>query len=234
MVAQRLSEEFHCPVRLSEAHWIFPLGVVFKGIDIEGLLRAKQAKVFFNVSNFQKNQIKISRLIVNEGEAEINYNGVKIFLKKIQGDVKNFVYPIETQSPRAFESVKTGIDLKAQVEGKKFPFSGSVASAQGWVDVKSLSMDEHVVLRNFSGKEMLIVDLKARNNDMLVSGNVDMIGMMTQGVASRKKEDSVQNMILGTLNSEGINMMTKFSFQTKMNDFRIGKISFSGNINYVK
>jgi len=219
---QKFSKVLNYPVTIEEAHWIFPLGIVFKRVNIEGLLRIRQAKTFFNASSFQKDRVDIKHLRIYEGEAEGNFNGLKVMIRGLQGDVKNFVYP--------FEERKIQVNVKAQLEGEQLPFSESVVFAEGWMDLKSLDMDEAVVLKDTSGAEILAVNFKSKNNNMAVAGKVNMAELLAQGMSGQEKEDSIQNLLWGTLGSEGVNMMSQFSFQTKMNDFHLRNISFSGKL----
>jgi len=222
LAEQRIQEELKRPVKIGEAHWMFPLGVIFKEVDIEGLLRVKQAKAFFNVSNFQKGRFDIRHVIIDQGEAIVEQKGVKILIKDIHADIRNLAYPLE--------SLQTLVDVNGRLEGESFPLSGSRLIGQGWVNLKKKDLLMQVRMKDVSGKEVLRSGLKALDNDMTVAGKVNLAGFVKQSLSTQKMDDSMQSLVFGVLGQKGLDTMASFSFQTKMDAFKLEKISFSGKI----
>ena len=217
-----LSRSFQRNVKVEDVYWLFPFEIILNRVDVDGVLYAKQVKVFFNYKSFKKDRIEIDRVVIKGGTVNVDLNKIKFSLKDLEGVVKKLVYPLE--------SGQTNISFKAHIEGEKFLFAGNNVVVSGWTDLKNLDMKERVSVINSLGKEVLTVDLSSKQNDMLVEGKVDMIELLMQKANSQRDNARVQDLAFNALGIKGLNNKANFSFKTKMNDFHLEKISLSGKL----
>ena len=66
---------------------------------------------------------------------------------------------------------------------------------------------------------------------MVVQGRLEAQNVISNQV-QKEKADSFQNLIFTALASSGVEISANFKFQTKMDNFELGAISFAGNVGY--
>lgn len=183
----------------------------------KGLERTK-LNVLIEDLKIQQGEIIYKREPPEEGRVN------ELVVKNLTLYASNVPYPL---SP-----AKTGFDLSGQVESPQIPFPDCIVKAAGWANLAAKSMDAQAVILQPSGQEGLSVDVKAENNDMTVRGKVS-LAMLGEKYKDKQEEDySLGDYILGALENSGVEVSMDFAFDTKMDDFRVDKLSFSGNILY--
>ncbi len=95
-------------------------------------------------------------------------------------------------------------------------------------------MDGQLRILEKSGRAGLNARLVSKNNLMRVKGDLQLSRFLTsvkkETSRESKKSESVDKIIFGALSSLNVDIGAKFSFETKMDDFRLSKVAFSGNV----
>ncbi len=172
-------------------------------------------------------KIRFNHIFVEDGQVSyIRESGDKDFsfrLEDVDLKVDHFVFPME--------SVETAFQISAVLKEVKDPFLGSVIEGEGMVNVVQKDMDGTFQLIQAGQDSGLTAHMVSKNNNMVVDGQVNMNSSVLASKAQKKEESlSVDNLIFGALSSMGIEIEAQFSFETKMDDFRIENISFSGGV----
>ena len=126
---------------------------------------------------------------------------------------------------------RADFNLSARLVKEGNPLSGSMVEGHGWVDPVSRDMDVRVEIVEQDGTVGLTAHAVAGNNDVDVSGEVKFKNMFS-GIAAKEGAGSsgVDDLIFGALSTAGVEIGAQYSFKTKMDDFRLEKIAFSGNV----
>ena len=103
--------------------------------------------------------------------------------------------------------------------------------ASGWVDILKRDREAKIEVVEANGTVGLTADVVSKNNDMDVAGEIKMQNLL-QGVDKEASSDesTVNDLVLNALSSAGVEIGANFAFKTEMDNFRVGQISFSGNV----
>jgi len=125
---------------------------------------------------------------------------------------------------------KMMFDLKGRLVSSRLPFSGNLVRLRGWLDYPALNMDAQVNILQKEGAEGVAAQIKSVNNDMKINGKLN-LGLLGQKMEHTSVDDvSLRDMVLGSLQSSGLELLVDFEIKTQMNDIQFDKMSFSGNL----
>ncbi|MDP2653229.1 MAG: hypothetical protein Q8Q08_04275 [Candidatus Omnitrophota bacterium] len=144
--------------------------------------------------------------------------GLKDFSLKAQ----SVSYPIKP--------IRTRFNFNALIESGNPGLAESRVEGSGWANFVKRNMDGKLQVSDPQGKTWLSVDLKSESNDMAVEGKIDLSQMA--GVQAETSKGSIQDFVIGALQSSGLKVGLNFSFKTKMDDFHIEPVSLTGKIEY--
>lgn len=195
-----------------------------------------------------KNPFRFSaeRLIVKDGtvnfvDNSMNDKPFRIMLRNIDLRLRDVTFPLS--------SGKTRFDGRALLAQPDASSPAGKIEGHGWVDFAKKDMQARLQVSALDGKAFspyygeslnsdfqhivvdLSVDLESRRNDMAVYGK-----FVTKDFILNAQKDnefasfSVESLILGGLQSAAKEIVVDFRFKTKMDDFKIESISFSGNV----
>ena len=125
--------------------------------------------------------------------------------------------------------METKFDLTAAITNGQLPFSGSKVQAQGFINVYKKDMNVNINVIEPDGKVSCAANLYSLNNDMTVQGKVQ-IKNLTDKPETETNPASFKDVFFAALQSSGLEITSAFNFKTKMDDFQVGAISFSGQI----
>ncbi|MFA5261949.1 MAG: hypothetical protein WC450_12045 [Candidatus Omnitrophota bacterium] len=121
-------------------------------------------------------------------------------------------------------------DLKGRLVSFRLPFSGNLVRLRGWLDYPALNMDAQVNILQKEGAEGVVAQIRSVNNDMKINGKLN-LGLLGQKMEHTSVDDvSLRDMVMGSLQSSGLELLVDFEIKTQMNDIRLDKMSFSGNL----
>lgn len=128
-----------------------------------------------------------------------------------------------------FESSQTPFSVSAQLISQKTPLSNSKIESSGWVNLGKKDMDATVKILEASNHAALVAKGIAKDNVMKVEGDLDMSSFpsMDKNAAS---SSNINQIVYGALSNMDMKIGAKFSFETKLDDFEIDNISFSGSV----
>lgn len=142
-------------------------------------------------------------------------NNVNIFIQKLS-------FPLMSDP--------VNYDLSAVMSIEGSPFSGDVLQSRGWINIIKKDMEGTVKITEPNGKAGLAADLVSKDNDMSVKGSINIPSFRLLASGNDETSSNVNKVVSDTLSSLGVGLGAQFSFQTKMDDFQIKNIAFSGNI----
>ncbi len=160
-------------------------------------------------------------------DGKVNYQDTsheKTFVMEIADlelKARSVAYPLR--------SLNTSFNIAGIVLGEEIPFSGSRAEAEGWVNWKDRNMDAQLVVKEPSGTVGLSAGLKAKNNVLTITGSANIDNLTVKPARKEGDSHSTENFFLDVLQSSGIKLDAAFSIKTKLDDFEVSSISFSGN-----
>ena len=172
-------------------------------------------------------EVMIKRLIVRKGRLQyrdgLTEKGFSFDLEDIQLKAEQLVFPLK--------SGKSPFNMSARLIKEGNPLSGSHVNGSGWIDAVNRDMEAKIEVIEANGAVGLTADIVSQKNDMEVKGEINIQNLLW-GVDKSTASDAsaVNDLILNALSSSGVEIGAKFSFKTQMDNFRIGQISFSGNV----
>ncbi|MCX5680832.1 MAG: hypothetical protein NT079_00845, partial [Candidatus Omnitrophica bacterium] len=164
----------------------------------------------------QKGYVQVSE--TSENETQIIFS-----LKNVSAKIHNAEFPIK-------KSVKTEFNVRGVLSGFEGRLSSEQLNISGWADFYKKDMLAKAQLTGMNGQVGLAVDLASTRNDMIVKGKMS-LDFQSKAVSSDGKEKTFEDFFVQTLQSSGVNVNLKFQFKTKMDNFSMGQISISGEIN---
>ena len=174
-----------------------------------------------------KTKISIARLTVDHGRLRykdgLTQKGFSFDLEDVQLKAKQLVFPLEPG--------RSHFNFSARLIKKGNPLSGSRVQGSGWVDAVSRDMEAWFEVIEENGTVGLTALAVSTDNDMDVTGEIKMRNLL-RGVEQQDPPDtsSINDLVLNALSSSGVEIGAKFAFKTKMDRFRVGQISFTGNV----
>ena len=173
-------------------------------------------------------EIQIVQLLIKNGR--IDYSDetppvpVKLYLENIDLRLKNYVLPARP--------VQTDFRFTVDLLSGDMPATQFHLEGIGWADVVRRDLNGRVRVAGKNNEPFLQAELISKNNDMLVRGTMDINrSLFNSKQAASPGLMSFNQVMAGTLSSIGVDVGANFVFKTKMDDFRIDNISFSGIVN---
>ncbi len=145
-------------------------------------------------------------------------------VKKISAEADHFHFPIQ-------RPMRMNFDVNAFVSGFGDRFFNEEFHFSGWADFYQKDMAAKLTLAGASGQASLKADLVSVKNDMTVKGNMNL--SFSSRISSDKDTRDTQGLVFKALQASGANVDMHFQFKTAMDNFKIGKISLSGEVNKV-
>ena len=106
---------------------------------------------------------------------------------------------------------------------------GSTIKSEGWIDLARRDLDGQVLVLEKGDRIGLNAHAVAKNNDLSVTGKV-LAKNLFSTEQKDKLEGKVDDFVLSALSNIGVEIGADFSFKTKLDDFHIDEISFSGSV----
>ncbi len=183
----------------------------------------------------------IKRLKIDKGKV--------IFLDKSQEDQKVYIIKDINLTMRQFaypfKSLRTHFEFDAFLADKDNNAFGQI-NGLGWINPFKKDMQADLKVENLKGVETslapeflsnvkgmtmdLTAHVTARNNDMTVDGNFHLKKDEDFSAKETTKDLSWEDYAIEAISSSGIKISTNFKFETKMDEFKIEGISFTGEI----
>ena len=170
---------------------------------------------------------QIDRLVIKQGQLNYQNNDLAFQLANIDLKAHDLILPAR--------SVKTDFHLKARVIKENMPFSGGDVEGQGWFNLVQKDMQVNLKISHPDGPIELTANMLSEHNDMTVRGKFSLGQFKNDHKTAKAKTPSpdntpVQQAFSYAVSSMGLGINARFSFQTKMDDFQIGSIAFSGDV----
>ena len=139
----------------------------------------------------------------------------------IELKARNVVLPVD--------KIRTRFHLSGLVMNAESPVSGSQFETEGWINSGSRDLKANLKLADANNQMTLQADLDSVNNDLTVKGKFNAARLSS---ASSVKNDgqSIDDLVFGTLQSTGFDLVLDFNFKTKLDAFHIEPITFSGSV----
>jgi len=142
-------------------------------------------------------------------------------LDNVQLQADDLTFPIEPNT--------TTFQFNGTLIKKSAALSGSLIKSDGWIDLARRDMDSQIFVFEKNDRIGLSAHAVSKNNDLNVTGKVLVKNLFSKEHRD-KLEGKVDNFVLTALSDLGVELGADFSFQTKLDDFRIDEISFSGSV----
>ena len=170
----------------------------------------------------QNGQVHYSRHLPDSAKEKMLIGGstFSFTFKDVFLQIDDLVFPLISE-PMNFQ-------VKGILAENSLAFSEYSVESLGWIDFFGRNMDGSVKVRGEDGQMNLMADLTSQNNHMKVQGDLKL--------KTRAKEQVKENGLPGmnvskaAMPSLGIDLKAKFSFETKMDDFEISHVPFSGSM----
>jgi hypothetical protein len=164
--------------------------------------------------------VKQGRLRYRDGLAE---KGFSFDLRDVQLKAKKLTFPLRPG--------KSEFDMTAGLVKKGNPLSGGSVKSSGWIDAVQRDMDVSIEVVEANGAVGLTAKAVSKDNDMDVKGEINMKNLFLETDKKASSDASaVNDLVLNALSSSGIEIGAQFAFKTQMDNFRVGQVSFSGNV----
>ena len=142
----------------------------------------------------------------------------KVRLENVSLSLRNIFFPLRPG--------RTGLKVSGRIKEAKAFLKGSRFNMNGWIDPAQKDLDLDLNIADDKGATLLEADLASKANDMLIKGR-----MTAGGLSPKKEEGPLPGGVWQALKGADIGMDLNFSFRTKMDDFRIERISVQGEFN---
>jgi len=180
-----------------------------------------------NVSNNQQTEVSIKQLILKQGRFQYTNS----FINKDFSFALEDVYLKAEHLSFPLRAGRTDFNISGRLIKRGNPLSGSSVEGSGWVDVVQRNMEAKIEIIEADGSVGMTAEAVSKNNNMDVKGEVKFQNIfMKNSKQDSLDSSSVNNLIFNALSSAGVKIGAKFSFKTKMDDFRPEQVSFSGNV----
>jgi len=175
---------------------------------------------------FSNNNIYIHRFSIHNGSLlysdPSSSHDLSFHLDRLQLQVGPLSFPVR--------STRSSFDFTASLTKETLAFSQNAVKGTGWADLLRKNMNADIKIFNSDGRPDFKVHLYSKENDMTVQGSINLKNFLNSRQNEKPLENSIDQLVLGAFSSMGLEIGTDFSFKTKMDNFHLGKISFSGNV----
>lgn len=172
-------------------------------------------------------EVRIKQFVLKQGRLEYTSGPAdKDFsfgLEDVWLKAGNLVFPLKPG--------RTDFSISGRLVKEGNPLSGSSIEGRGWVDAANRDMEAKIEVVEKDGSVGMIVEAVAIDNNMDVSGEIRVRDLLFGADKQASSKDSaINDLILGALSSAGVEIGAKFAFKTKMDNFHLEQVSFSGSV----
>ena len=191
-------------------------------------------------------RFSVDKLVIHNGAVNFfdHSSGEHVFRLTIKNiNLKARDISLSSSAPR------TTFDLTAALLGREEKVSGGRIESRGWFNFAKKDMKGYLTVTDLDGRIFspyydnangkglttfvadLTANLESKANDMTVRGKLKVKELAFK--AAKEKDSgsfSVEDLILGGLQSLAKEITINYHFKTKMDDFKLESLSFSGNI----
>ncbi len=170
-------------------------------------------------------KIFIDHLVIHNGEFSYHPDNTAydFMLKDAQVKLGNLVIPLSDNISQ--------FDIMAKFVKEKSPLTGSRVEGKGWINLSKRDMEANFKIGEASGKAGLTANVISKNNDMTVAGTISAGNLIEKLVLKQsEKTEAFNKMLFDSLSSFGVTVEAKYSFETKMDHFKLDNIAFSGTV----
>ncbi len=172
-----------------------------------------------------KYNIKIKSLVISEGHLvyPFEFSGKEVLLNIDQLSIKgqNFSYPPIKE--------KSHVEFQGRLAQLAESFPESQVEGKGWVDIVSKDMDGIISLKSQKQGELLDAHIIAKDNDVSVDGEINSKDFIKKNKNS-EDQPTIEDIAVKALSFLGVDIGIKFRFETKLDDFKISNVSFTGRV----
>jgi len=200
-------------------------GIIVPPVQAEPNIAGDQSSV--KSTQNKQEVVKINEFILKQGNIQYTNSSIdkdfSVAIEDVFLKVHNLTFPIEPG--------RSDFSISGRLVKKGNPLSGSTVEGSGWVDIVNRDMEAKIMVVEQDGTVGMTAEASSKNNDMSVKGDIKFQSIFP-GMSGENSSDSgaVRDLISNALASAGVEIGAKFSFKTKMDDFRPEKISFSGSV----
>lgn len=240
---------FHQNFQITRLEFIEPNIKLIKDADgkvtVNGLLIEKKnispsVKVETPHENHDEETVKVSlpkkqswvfikELVIDKGRfyyanmdkpAEKNSLGLrKGVISDLNGTIEDIIFPLEP--------VNTSFAFVGKLKMDNTMLTEHTIQGHGSMDIISRNMKAQIKVLDSAGKTSLKADLVSNDNDMDVVGQIQLSDFQ---ILPSSPDEEDKTTAFGPFNSVGMDIGARFSFQTKMDEFQLRNVAFSGTV----
>jgi hypothetical protein len=169
-------------------------------------------------------EVFIKKFFIEEGHVKYNNQAgdapFQFELDEVRFRAEDFYWPIKP--------IHTKFVLTGRIAKSDSPLSQSKIEADGWLDWIKKDMEGTFKILEANQYAGLIANVKSTNDLVKVNGKFDMNNFPPP--SNNPQAGTINEIVYGALSNSGVKIGATFSFETKMDDFRVSNITFSGNV----
>jgi len=171
--------------------------------------------------------VNIDRFVVKDGQLYFTQHSadreISFKVEDIRLEARDIIFPSE--------SAQTKFDFEGKLVKQNLPFSGNKLKGHGWFNMAARDMEGQLKVTGEDESVGLSADVISQNNDMTVKGNVNLNNLLkAENISPPSTNPSALDSFSSAISSMGFQIGGTFMFKTKMDDFQLSNISFSGNV----
>jgi hypothetical protein len=192
--------------------------------NVKKLEKKLDKKVVKNKKSQSKRNLVIDQILVKEGKIDyvnqLSEKEFSILLEAVYLRMNEIAFPLVKKS--------LNFTLTAQLKQDRLPITASQVKAEGWINYLAKDLDANISIFETDGEASFTAKAVSRNNAMKVEGKVKLDHLIE--LENDVKINSIDSVLHTVLNETNLVVGADFSFETKMDDFRFSKVSFSGSL----
>lgn len=238
------------PVYIQKVNYGFPFGIKIYKTEMIDRFSARKIKIQFNPASLLKKEKEIAAILIYDAKLMIpenfklgNFKG-RLKIKRVlihngtiivydKENIQNHLYELKDSFIKIYDlnfplENDVSFNFESELISYIFPKTRKSVLGGGWVNFRDKSQSATIELKNEKEETILSATLNSLNNDMTVEGEA-VIG----DLLSLLKRDEIKfngQSVVDKLLSQNMSILTRFSFETKMDDFKVEKIQFEGSI----
>jgi len=194
--------------------------------------KAPQPHLFINALIVKNGRVQLVEHVISDVDKAVAFQNVNL-------KAANVAFPLI--------STKTIFDFRATLGGDETFPTESLITGQGWVDVVKRDMESKIAIKDLDSKVLITIfggedtflknaivdltaDLDSENNDMQVNCEVKVNELAFNSSKADSDSASFEDILLQGLQKAGQGIAINFRFKTKMDEFKIESIAFSGSV----
>ncbi len=146
-------------------------------------------------------------------------------LSNIRADIRDVYLPIR--------STKVDYRMEAMLQMPNTPFASSRLDMKGWINVIRRDMEGLLNVFNQQGVNQVSAEINSTDNNVIVHGFISHQGELGKQLGATPVE-SVGELLFRSMADTNVHVGTNFTFETKLDTFRIGRVVFEGVVEEVE